>query len=66
MYKLNIIACIDDTKGEGTEKHDIPIYPSSWLEDNKVNVLLLTVNEKYHHMVRDKLKHLNLNIQSIY
>ena len=66
LYKLNIIACIDDSKGEGTEKHDIPIYSSSWLEENKVDVLLLTVNEKYHDMVRDKLKHLNLNIKSIY
>lgn len=66
LYKLNIVACIDDTKGDGFEKHGIPVYPSSWLENNKVDVLLLTVNEKYHDMVRDKLKHLNLNIQSIY
>ena len=66
LFKQNIIACIDDTKPEGMLKHGIPVYPSSWLEHNQTDLLLLAVNKKYYPMIEEKFKHLNLNIQPIY
>lgn len=66
LFKQNIIACIDDTKPEGMLKHGIPVYPSSWLEHNQTDLLLLAVNKKYYPMIKEKFKHLKLNIQPIY
>jgi hypothetical protein len=66
LYKQNVIACIDDTKPEGMLKHGIPVYPSSWLENNQTDLLLLAVNKKYYTMIGEKFKHLNLYIQPIY
>lgn len=66
LFKHKIIACIDDTKPEGMLKHGIPVYPSSWLEQNQPDLLLLAVNKKYYSMIEEKFKHLNLNIQPIY
>lgn len=62
----NIVACIDDTKKAGSKKHGISIYNSEWLRNNRVDLLLLTVNRKYHEIIKEKLKDLNLNIQLIY
>jgi hypothetical protein len=66
LFKQNIIACIDDTKPEGLLKHGIPVYPSSWLEQNQPDLLLLAVNKKYYPMIEEQFKHLNLTIQPIY
>jgi len=66
LNDLKIEACIDDTKPEGMLKHGIPVYPSSWLEHNQTDLLLLAVNKKYHPMIEEKFKHLKLNIQPIY
>lgn len=66
LSKQNIIACIDDTKEIGSQKHGIPVYHSKWLEENPVDFLLLTVNNKYHKMIIEKFSHLTINIQPIY
>ena len=66
LFKQNIIACIDDTKPEGMLKHGIPVYPSSWLENNQTDLLLLAVNKKYYPIIEEKFKHLNLTILPIY
>lgn len=66
LSKQNIIACIDDTKEIGSQKHGIPVYHSEWLEENPVDFLLLTVNNKYHKMIIEKFSHLTINIQPIY
>ena len=66
LKEAQIIACIDDTKPEGMLKHGIPVYPSSWLEQNQPDLLLLAVNKKYYPMIEEKFKHLNLSIQPIY
>jgi 2-polyprenyl-3-methyl-5-hydroxy-6-metoxy-1,4-benzoquinol methylase len=66
LNDVKIDACIDDTKPEGMLKHGIPVYPSSWLEHNQTDLLLLAVNKKYYPMIEEKFKHLNLNIQPIY
>lgn len=66
LFKQNIIACIDDTKPEGMLKHGIPVFPSVWLESNRTDLLLLAVNKKYHPIIEEKLRHLNLNIHPIY
>ncbi|MBL7996092.1 class I SAM-dependent methyltransferase [bacterium] len=66
LGKQNIVACIDDTKQDGELKHGIPIHNSEWLRENKIDLLLLTVNKKYHKMIEEKLAGLNLNIRPIY
>ena len=66
LKEAQIVACIDDTKPKGMLKHGIPVYPSSWLEQNQPDLLLLAVNKKYYSMIEEKFKHLNLNIQPIY
>jgi SAM-dependent methyltransferase len=66
LQKQNIIACIDDTKEPGDKKHGISIYTSEWLEKNPVDLLLLAVNKKYHEIIKEKFKDLNLNIQPLY
>ncbi len=66
LNKLKIIACIDDSKPLGTFKHGIPIYPSAWLEQNQIDVLMLAVNRKYYPIIGEKFEHLKLNIQPIY
>jgi len=66
LSKLPIIACVDDTKEPGTKKHGIPVHHSDWLEKNQIDVLLLTVNIKYHKMITEKFSHLNITIQPIY
>ena len=66
LKEAQIIACIDDTKPEGMLKHGIPVYSSSWLEQNQPDLLLLAVNKKYYPMIEEKFKHLNLSIQPIY
>jgi SAM-dependent methyltransferase len=66
LSKQKIIACIDDTKENGSQKHGIPVYHSVWMEENQVDVLLLTVNKKYHEMITNKFNHLNINIKPIY
>ena len=66
LFNQNIIACIDDTKPEGMLKHGIPVYSSFWLENNQTDLLLLAVNKKYHSMIREKFKYLDMNIQPIY
>lgn len=65
LYKQNVIACIDDTKKPGEEKHGIAIYNSEWLKNNSVDLLLLTVNRKYEQMIRNRFRDTNINIQSI-
>lgn len=66
LSELNIVACIDDTKEDGSKKHGIPIYKSEWLKDNEVDLLLLAVNKKYHNQIINKLEKYNLNIHPIY
>ncbi len=66
LGKQNIVACIDDTKKQGDVKHGIPIHNSDWLLENKVDLLLLAVNKKYHEMIEKKFDKLKLNIQPIY
>ena len=66
LAEQNIIACLDDTKKPGYRKHGITIYNSEWLINNYVDLLLLAVNKKYHEMIKEKYKDLNLNIQPIY
>jgi SAM-dependent methyltransferase len=62
----NLIACIDDTKMPGERKHGIPVYGSAWLNENKVDCLVLAVNKKYHESIREKLNKDKLNIYSIF
>jgi len=66
LRDMNIIACVDDTKQIGSKKHGIPIYTSEWLKENKVDLLLLAVNKKYHDAIEEKFKDIKLNIQPIY
>lgn len=65
LSSANIVACIDDSK-EGTLKHGIPVKNSKWLDKNKVDVILLTVNEKYNDIIRNKLSHLDVEIISLF
>ena len=46
--------------------HGIPVYHSSWLEQNQPDLLLLAVNKKYYSMIQEKFKYFDLNIQPIY
>ncbi len=50
-----VVACIDDTKPEGTLKHGVPVHPTAWLATHPVDALLLAVNRKYHDMVMAKV-----------
>lgn len=66
LARCNIVACIDDTKGPGEEKHGIPIYGSEWLTEHQVDCLFLTVNQKYHASIRAKLRDVAVRIHAIY
>lgn len=66
LGKVELCACIDDTRREGEFKHGIPIYHSKWLHDNNVDLLLLTVNDKYTETIKNNFSHLDINIKSIY
>lgn len=66
LSDANIIACIDDTKKVGEKKNDIVIYNSQWLFENKIDILLLAVNKKYHEQLYNKFKNLNIIIHPIY
>jgi hypothetical protein len=66
LIDVQIEACIDDTKPEGMLKHGIPVYPSKWLDQNRVDLLLLAVNKKYYSMIIDKFRHLEILIKPLY
>ncbi|MFH1004439.1 MAG: class I SAM-dependent methyltransferase [Bacteroidota bacterium] len=62
----NIVACIDETPSKiGTLKHGIPISNIDWFEKNSADAVFLTVNKKYHQMIKNKLAKYHLNIFSI-
>lgn len=50
-----LVACIDDTKPDGAMKHGVPVHATAWLATHPVDALLLTVNTKYHPIIRDKV-----------
>lgn len=64
----NIVACIDDSKENGASKHGIPVHKSQWLFEHadEVDVLLLTVNKKYHRMLSEKFGGLRMVVQPVY
>ena len=66
LENCKIIACIDDTKMAGEQKHDIPIYGSQWLMDNNVDCLMLAVNKKYHATLNAKFKNNKIKIHPAY
>lgn len=66
LYLKNIVACIDDTKPAGMYKHGIPVYSSEWLEENQVDLLILTINKKYHEAVLKRFAHLKLKVWPVY
>ena len=66
LIDVQIEACIDDTKPEGILKHGIPVHPSKWLDQNRVDLLLLAVNKKYYPMIIDKFRHLEILIKPLY
>jgi len=66
LLKYNVVVCIDDTKREGYKKHGIEVHNSLWLEENQIDCLLLTVNEKYNAFIQEKLKHLAIEITSVF
>jgi len=65
LKQHNLIACIDDTKA-GTVKHEIPIFDSKWLINNKPDIVFISTNKKYHPAIEEKLKTLNINSRPIY
>ena len=65
LPNIKIIACIDDSK-EGTKKHGVSVFNSKWLDENKIDILMLAVNEKYNASITTKLAHLDLKIVSFF